>query len=90
MNKLEDIDLESEFEYWEFLDGEDEPGLYFFPDEISQKHARLLGWNVDNTTSNFLIENSQAKIAKIQINGLHNRGCAEEDKFVLDHFLSMM
>jgi hypothetical protein len=90
MNKLEDIDLESEFEYWEFLDGEDEPGLYFFPDEISQKYARLLGWNVDNTTSNFLIEISQAKIAKIQINGLHNRGCAEEDKFVLDHFLSMM
>ena len=90
MNKLENIDLESEFEYWEFLDGEDEPGLYFLPNEISQKYARLLGWNEDNITSNFSIEISQAKIAKIQINGLHNRGCAEQDKFVLDHFLSMM
>ena len=88
MDKLGDIWLESEFKYCEFFDGEDEPGIYFFRNELSKKYPRLLGWKEKERS--FQIEINQTKIGEIKANGLLNRGCSAADKFVLDHFLSMM
>ncbi len=90
VEKLKSIDLEWDFEYYEFLDGDDEPGIYLLRGEDSKSWKKAKGWSLEDIEQNSSIEFSQKDIAKIQSNAVENENCSEHDKILLDHLLNLM
>ena len=90
IEKLKNVDLEWDFEYFEFLDGDDEPGLYLLRGEDAKTWKKAKGWSEENIEENSSIEFSQTEIAEIQSNAISNESCPEHDKILLDHLLNLM
>ena len=53
------------FEDYEFLDGDDEPGLYLLRGEDAKTWKKAKGWSEENIEKNSSIQFSQTKIAEI-------------------------
>lgn len=87
---MKSIDLEWDFEYYEFLDGDDEPGIYLLRGEDSKSWKKAKGWSLEDIVQNSSIEFSQKDIAKIQSNTVENENCSEHDKILLDHLLNLL
>ena len=90
LDKLKSVDLEWDFEYYEFLDGDDEPGLYMLRGDDSKAWKKAKGWSEDKIEENSSIEFTQRDIAEIQSNAVENGECPEYDKILLDHLLNLM
>lgn len=90
LDKLKSVDLEWDFEYYEFLDGDDEPGLYMLRGDDSKAWKKAKGWSEDKIEENSSIEFTQRDIAEIQSNAIENGECPEYDKILLDHLLNLM
>lgn len=90
LEKLKNVDLEWEFEYYEYLDGDDEPGLYMLRGDDSKAWKKAKGWSEDKIQQNSSIEFSQTEIAEIQSKAIENESCTEYDKILLDHLLDLM
>ena len=90
LDKLKSVDLEWDFEYYEFLDGDDEPGLYILRGDDSKAWKKAKGWSEDKIEQNSSIEFTQREIAEIQSNALENGNCPEYEKILLDHLLNLM
>lgn len=90
LDKLKSVDLEWDFEYYEFLDGDDEPGLYILRGDDSKAWKKAKGWSEDKIEQNISIEFTQREIAEIQSNALENGNCPEYEKILLDHLLNLM
>ena len=90
LDKLKSVDLEWDFEYYEFLDGDDEPGLYMIRGDDSKAWKKAKGWSEDKIEENSSIEFTQRDIAEIQSNAIENGNCPEYDKILLDHLLNLM
>lgn len=90
LDKLKNVDLEWDFEYYEFLDGDDEPGLYMLRGDDSKAWKKAKGWSEDEIEENSSIEFTQRDIAEIQSNAIENGNCTEYDKILLDHLLNLM
>lgn len=90
LDKLKSVDLEWDFEYYEFLDGDDEPGLYILRGDDSKAWKKAKGWSEDKIEENSSIEFTQRDIAEIQSNAIENGECPEYDKILLDHLLNLM
>lgn len=86
VEQLKSVDFEWDFEYWESLYGDDEPGAYVLPSEVSTAFAIAKG--LDRTDG--LIELRQDKVAKIQADAIANQSCTDAEKIILDHFLKEM
>lgn len=86
VEQLKSVDFEWDFEYWSPLYGEDEPGAYDLPAEISSAYAKAKGWDKTDVR----IEVRQDDIAKTQAQAIANKSCSEADKILLDHFLEEM
>lgn len=90
LDKLKSVDLEWDFEYYEFLDGDDEPGLYMLRGDDSKAWKKAKGWSEDKIEENSSIEFTQRDIAEIQSNAIENGECPEYDKILLDHLLNLI
>lgn len=90
LEKLKSVDLEWDFEYYEYLDGDDEPGLYMLRGEDSKAWKKAKGWSEDQVEDNSSIEFSQTEIAEIQANAIAKKSCPEFDKILLDHLLNLV
>ena len=90
LDKIKSVDLEWDFEYYEFLDGDDEPGLYMLRGDDSKAWKKAKGWSEDKIEENSSIEFTQRDIAEIQSNAIENGECPEYDKILLDHLLNLM
>lgn len=90
LDKLKSVDLEWDFEYYEFLDGDDEPGLYILRGDDSKAWKKAKGWSEDKIEENSSIEFTQRDIAEIQSNAIENGECPEYDKILLDHLLNLI
>ena len=90
LDKLKNVDLEWDFEYYEHLDGDDEPGLYFLRGDDSKAWKKAKGWSEDEIKENSSIQFSQTKIAEIQSKAIENESCPEYDKILLDHLLNLL
>ena len=90
LDKLKSVDLEWDFEYYEFLDGDDEPGLYMIRGDDSKAWKKAKGWSEDKIEENSSIEFTQRDIAEIQSKAIENGNCPEYDKILLDHLLNLM
>ena len=90
IEKLNSIDFEWDFEYYEHLDGEDEPGLYSIRGEVAREWKKVKGWSQEKIEENSSIEFNQSEIAKIQSNAINTKSCSAYDKILLDHLFDMM
>lgn len=86
LEQLKSVDLEWDFEYWSPLYGDEEPGAYDLPAEVSSAYAKAKGWEKTDVR----IEVRQDNIAKTQADAIANQSCTEADKIILDHFLKEM
>ncbi len=84
---LKNIDLQWDFEYYEFLDGDDEPGLFFLRGDVSKAWKKAKGWPQEKVDEASSIEFTQTEIGEIQAKAIANKSCSEEDKILLDHLL---
>ena len=90
LEQLKSVDLQWDFEFYEFLDGDDEPGLYFIRGEVSKAWKKAKGWPQDKVDEASSIEFTQTEIGEIQANAIANKSCSEHDKILLDHLLEEM
>lgn len=90
LEQLRSVDLQWDFEYYEFLDGDDEPGLYSIRGDVSKAWKKAKGWAQENVDEGSSIEFTQTEIGEIQANAIANKSCSEYDKILLDHLLKEM